>query len=417
VLSEYEARVVAFPNYELSTMNALGYVVHVKSPGTSGGETRSYQVAQALACAGLDVHLYGRINSSHAWTGQVHPHQLKKPTPIGTAQLLKDFARYHVKYAIERYHFPLFNVGFFAQQIRHNPVIFEVHGFPIDELALLARNHSGSPYLLANVISRTPRVLWTQLQKAVFRRAVHFIVTSEGTKKILIGLGVPHNRISVVYNCVDPALFRMEGFDSTSSRLEFGLPPGGEIILYAGSLAHEELATTIEAAATVISKRPCARFVYVGPGTPDFLQGSAHRLGIPKEHVHVLSPVPHHRMPSLLAAADVVLAPYSLESERFKLSFHYSPLKIMEALAMDKPVVTVSVDELHEVFAGVPNVLFAEDASPSSWAAGILRALDMSGSPTLAQGRAFVLDGHRWADVAEKYIEIIESIEVKTYER
>ena len=392
-------------------MRTISYVVHVKTPGTSGGETRSYQVAQALAAIGLDVHLYGQLKRSFSWHDKVHPHQLKTPTPFGLIQLLHDFSKFNVSVVIERYQFPPFNVGFLAQQTRRGPTILEVHGIPIDEYASLSQELPHRTSLLTGTLMKMPRSLWEKLQAAIFRHASHLIVTSSGTKNIFENLGVPPEKISVVYNSVDPVLFNPSDRETTTSRRMLGLPPDSQIVLYAGSFFHEELTIIIEAIPTIAKMFPAIRFVFIGTGPTNALSDRAQKLGLSGKHFIILPTIEHSRMPDLLSAVDVVLAPYSLASQRFKLGFHYSPLKIMEALAMEKAVVTVNAHELVDILNKLPNVHFVESGSTDSWKEGICKALEFSQSTSLQEGRTFVMDGYRWQDAAKKYLEIIRSIE------
>jgi glycosyltransferase involved in cell wall biosynthesis len=392
-------------------MTKIGYVVHVRTPGTLGGETRSYQVAQALAASGMHVHLYGKIDPTFQWARQIYPHQLSWPMPKAAAQLVYDLTRYQISVAIERYHFPIFNAAYFAQRIRKKPIIFEVHGFPIDEFRLMMQSNATDDNRVVRALMKAPTILWEKLQLKLFQNGDHFIVTSTGTQRILQKLGVPAERISVVYNCVDPALFDPADRDRAKLRRSFGLPEQGKIVLYAGSLFHEELMTIIAAAASIVKRDLHVRFLFVGQGSSADLTLAAQQQGLSAEHMSVLPPVPHQRMPDLLAACDVVLAAYALNSERFRQSFHYSPLKLMEALAMAKPVVTVDAEELRELFGRVPNVRFAQSGCSRAWASQIEAALAMMGDTALAQGRVFVLDGYRWQDAALRYTQIVQQIE------
>lgn len=392
-------------------MKPIGYVVHLKTPGISGGEVRSYQIAQALATLGTDLHLYGQIDQAFDWGGLVQPHQLCWPTPLAVPQLLWDFSRYQVDIAIERYQFPPFNVGSISQLIRNRPFVLEVHGFPVDEYAFNAKNVSSSVDPLLRLFSRVPRANWERLQFRLFERAAQLIVTSAGTRAILEKLGIPRQRVSVIYNCVDPARFDPGSCSTDTSRAALGLPLTGDIILYAGSLFHEELAVVVDAASTVVKVSPSVCFLCLGSGPSNALKARARETGLSEEQFLFRTPIPHSRMPDLLAAVDVVLAPYSLTAQRFEHAFHYSPLKVMEALAMKKAVVTVDAEELHDLFGQVANMQFVESGDSESWANAILRALEMRGSPELVHGRAFVMDGYRWKDAAQKYLAILQNIE------
>lgn len=391
-------------------MNPVGYIVHVKSPGTIGGEARSYQVAQALGESGASVHLYGQVDHSFRWFDKVYPHSLKRPTPVAMRQLLSDFSYYNVGVVIERYQYPPFNPGFFAQLLRKKPLVFEVHGFPIDEYRLFAHRRDIKVDSLARLVAGFPPKTWQWLQAAMFRRAAHIIVTSAGTKAMLVGMGIPEKKVSVIYNRVDPNLFSPIGQDQIACRMALGLPVDGQLVLFAGTFS-EELDFVFEAASIVIDTCPSVQFVFAVSGPDANVKALADKYAIDHQKLHIISAVPHQQMPGLLAAVDVVLAPYSLHSERFRQGFHYSPLKILEALAMKKSIVTIDVAELKGVFGSMPNMHFVESGCAKEWAKGILQSLALCQSPTLTLGRSFVMDGYRWQDAAQMYLDIIRATE------
>lgn len=388
----------------------LGYVVHVRTPGRLGGETRSYQVAQALTTEGMNVHLYGQVERDFPWARGVYPHVLARPTPSAIVQLVGQFNHFKIDVAIERYHFPIFNAGFFAQYLRKKPLILEVHGFPIDEFRLMKRSRVDRADFQIRALTAVPDGWWERLQRWLFLHTDHFIVTSAGSKEALVRLGVAARRISVVYNCVDPAMFDPQAYDAEAARRRWRIPPDVRVALCAGTLSHEEIETLIQAIGLLRRRRSDVLLLLVGKGERAHLVQIAQAAGLSRQEVQFLDPVSHQAMPELLAAADVVVAPYTLASERFRYGFHYSPLKVLEALAMAKPIVTVRAQELQTLFGALPNLHFAESGSGASWAEQIAAALERVGSPALHQGRAFVLDGYRWRDAAQSYRRIIEAV-------
>lgn len=390
----------------------LAYIVHVHTPGNAGGETRSYQVAQALAEIGYRVHLYGQPDYGYAWDSRVVPHTLLSPTIRAAMQLHNEFSQASVDVCIERYQFPPFNVGLWVQLYRRKPIILEVHGFPIDEFRLLLGQQSGAETSKAiELLMKLPLGVWTRLQSFIFRHTDHFIVTSSGTKKILEQLGAKPSRITVVYNRVNTVMFDPTLYSHDSLRADFGFNPDEIVFFYGGSLFHEELLLVVEAFGHMLKQGVRGRLVLFGPaGSADHIKQYAKKSDIPSDSFSVSSAIPHHQMPQLLTAVDVVLAPYTLASELFQSAFHYSPLKIMEALSMAKPVVTVNAPELRSVFESVPNIIFVEESTRDSWTNAMLAAAEMRSDPCLCQGRAFVESGYRWIDAAQQYASIIEGL-------
>ena len=392
----------------------IGYTVHVKTPGTQGGETRSYQVANALGRVGKTVHLYGKVRPGPDWHRLVTPHQLARPSTRAFLQLSRDFKHHDIHVVIERYQFPLYNIATIIQCLRQKPAILEVHGFPIQTYYSERNERTWVPKhdFATRALTALPNGVWIGFQRMLFKRISHFIVTSSGTKAILEKQGVDHSKITTIYNCVNPELFNPEiCYEEERRDLTSQSMDSTQTVVYAGSLHHEELETVIQSIPNIVRQRPQTRFLFVGEESHHKqLERYARTLGLMNGVIDFRPPVEHHKMPLLLAGASVVLAPYRLASPRFQNGFHYSPLKIMEALAMEKAVVTVDAGELKHVFGSLPNVQFATSGSISSWAAKIITALELSNSPDLQRGREFILDGRQWEHAALEYSAIVERL-------
>jgi glycosyltransferase involved in cell wall biosynthesis len=97
--------------------------------------------------------------------------------------------------------------------------------------------------------------------------------------------------------------------------------------------------------------------------------------------------VPHAKMPSCLAAADIGVAPFDISAHRpLSLGFYWSPLKIFEYMAAGLPVVAPAVDRIPSLVADGREGLLYDPASPGALA----RALETLGDPSLRRplGRA-----------------------------
>jgi glycosyltransferase involved in cell wall biosynthesis len=90
-----------------------------------------------------------------------------------------------------------------------------------------------------------------------------------------------------------------------------------------------------------------AVFVGDGPELPRVKQAAAGIRGI-----LFTGAVPHDRMPSVLASADVGVAPFDLGAHApLALGFYWSPLKIFEYMASGLPVVAPAVDRIPALVA------------------------------------------------------------------
>jgi len=165
-------------------------------------------------------------------------------------------------------------------------------------------------------------------------------VASEVLKTKALELGFAEDRIVTVPVGADPDFFSPD----TTPDAELELPAGtGPIVLYAGQLEGANYASLfIKAAALVLKKLPDTRFIVIGGGfTLPLLQKTAAELGL--THTMVFTDyVLHRRMPGILAHADICVATF----EDNQITRCKSPLKIVEYMAMARPIVASAVGEV-----------------------------------------------------------------------
>lgn len=137
--------------------------------------------------------------------------------------------------------------------------------------------------------------------------------------------------------------------------------------------------------------RPAYHFVLVGP------------VSIPNDvvelkrqaNIHFIDSVPYELIPSYIKGFDVGIMPFKLS----KLTHAVRPLKILEYLSMQKPVVATPIEELKDW----PGVLLA--ATPGDFAARIDEALQAGGIVGDPQTVAAFLKGSTWPEVVRPLME------------
>jgi glycosyltransferase involved in cell wall biosynthesis len=205
---------------------------------------------------------------------------------------------------------------------------------------------------------RLPRqlILWAA------RRAAALITVSEGLKERLVRLGITEDRINVLRNGVDLALFQPG--DRTAARARLNLK--GTTLLSVGNLVpakgHELL---IRAAVSL----PDARILVVGQG-PDAnsLRALARQLNV-ADRVSLLGALPHEKLPELYSASDALV----LASER-----EGWPNVLLEAMACGTPVVSTAVSGATELITCREAGLLLGERTPE----GVVRCVqDLLGAP------------------------------------
>lgn len=149
--------------------------------------------------------------------------------------------------------------------------------------------------------------------------------------------GCPAERVCVIPNGVDVDRFSPREPD-TSIRAELGLPPEGPVIGIIAALRpekdHEKF---LEVASLVQQSVPEASFLIVGDGDRRAqLEATAAELGLGRSVVFAGT---QSDIPQILATLDVFLLTSKMEA---------NPVSIMEAMAMERPVVAFDVGSIHQ---------------------------------------------------------------------
>jgi glycosyltransferase involved in cell wall biosynthesis len=206
-------------------------------------------------------------------------------------------------------------------------------------------------------------------------RADGLIAVSAALKEALIGLGAPADRVTVLRNGVDTALFA-PGVGANSrdrTRAELGL--SGQVLISVGQLIERKRHhLTIAAMASL----PGASLVIVGEGPErPRLEAMIAEHGLARR-VRLLGGMPHAALPRLYGAADAMVLASSREGWANVL---------LESMACGTPVVAMNIWGNPEVVRSPEAGLIVEDATPRGIAAGVMRLL--AAPPDRAATRAY----------------------------
>ena len=95
-------------------------------------------------------------------------------------------------------------------------------------------------------------------------------------------------------------------------------------------------------------KETALHLLIIGDGPQrEVLMRLSHELGVNKQ-VTFTGALPHAELPAHLAAFDIAVAPYLFSDE-----FYFSPLKVMEYLAMGRAIVAPRLGQLPALLQGV----------------------------------------------------------------
>jgi teichuronic acid biosynthesis glycosyltransferase TuaC len=223
------------------------------------------------------------------------------------------------------------------------------------------------------------------------RRAGGLIAVSSGLKGRLVELGVSAERVRVLRNGVDLALFRPSDREAARRALGFARPT----LLAVGNLvALKRHHLMIEA----LAQLPGVELVIVGKG-PE--RPSIERLAREQrvaDRVHLLGRVPQNRLPAIYSAADLLLLVSSHEGW---------PNVLLESMACGTPVVVSDIAGITDIVGAAEAGRIVADITPSRLAATVRDFLSVPPARAATRGYAEQFD---WQSTTEGQIALFKAI-------
>lgn len=223
----------------------------------------------------------------------------------------------------------IFNfAGVLAAKLTGRPLILEVN-------SPLALEHGEEGTVTAPGFAR-----WCE--RRVFRLASTILVVSGPLKRILIGEGVAPGKIVVMPNGVDLAAFGAAR-DATALRAGLGLGDATVIGFVGWFRPWHGLEMLVEAFARAELRSKGAKLLLIGdgPATPA-LRRQVAALGLDGAVVFA-GAVDHARIPDYLALVDIAAQPAA--------NAYCCPMKVIEYMAMAKPIVAPDQENITELLA------------------------------------------------------------------
>ncbi len=191
-------------------------------------------------------------------------------------------------------------------------------------------------------------------------------------RKAVSRFGVKEHKVVWVKNAIDSSYFRKAAERSFDLRDQLGIPREAIVIGAVGRLnAEKDYPNFIDAAKILLAERPNLYFTITGKGSlEETLRDQVRSTGIADRvlflgHFHDVRPV--------YAMTDI----YALSSTREGL-----PNAVLEAMAMEVPIVATNVDGVCEAVVHDEDALLVPARDPRRLADGIRTLLD---DPELAQ--------------------------------
>ena len=243
------------------------------------------------------------------------------------------------------------------------------------------------------------------LEKWLYRSASGVVVNTRTFHDHITARGVDSDRIELVYNGIDPALFspRPKNQDLLKSH---GLS-GQFTVAYVGTLGLAHGLTLLVDVAERMEERSDLCFVLIGDGADrEKLEADIAKRGL--ENVKLLGLQPRQSMPDWIASIDLLLV-LLRDLPVFETVI---PSKIFEFLAQERPVILAAKGEIRRMMNEAGGALVIDPEVADQLVAAIENVIDQ---PEAAAKRAAA--GRRWVeqdfirdDLARKMASFLERI-------
>jgi glycosyltransferase involved in cell wall biosynthesis len=261
--------------------------------------------------------------------------------------------------------------------------------------------YENMPELFISTFKTGPNHIGARLLRFLERISAgyaHRVIVSDGIpyKRVLESRGIPGEKITVVLNVPDDAIFDPESVDATKNGEHFRLISVSTIVERYG------VQTLIRAVPLLIEDIPELRVDVVGDGEyRSELEGLAHDLGV-VEHIRFTGMVPLESIPPFIAEADVGVMPM--------LADLGLPNKLFEYFALGKPSVASALPSLKLAF-DESYVLFYEPDDEKDMAR---RILELYYSPEKrasmsSRAQAFYRNCN-WQVMKHEYLKVYEEL-------
>jgi glycosyltransferase involved in cell wall biosynthesis len=274
--------------------------------------------------------------------------------------------------------------------------IVHAHEYKTDLLALLlARQRGIVPLATAHGWtgqSARERLIYYPLDKRLLARYPHVLAVSSDIKHTLVRHGARPERITVVLNSIDPRTFRRDRRQEAAARVALGLTTRHAVVGAVGRLERQKrFDLLLEAFAALLPRRPELRLAVVGDGSlRDELASVARSLGVSDACVFA-----GHQN-------DIVWIHHAFDLFVQSSEYEGTPNAVLEAMAMETPIVATDVGGTNELIAPDVHGLIVPPHDVPALTTAMEAALD---DPAAARARS---------DAARRRVEIELSFDART---
>ncbi len=240
------------------------------------------------------------------------------------------------------------------------------------------------------------------MEKLALKEADRVVTLSQAMKALIMSWGIAGDKIHVIPNAVDTRRFKPQPFD-IGLREHWSV--SGFIVGFIGSVTPYEGLLDLTAAIKRLRARGVAiSLVIAGTGSYEYELREAIR-GC--DFIHYAGAIPHHDVQRWYATFDCCAYPRKNDV----VCRYVPPMKVLEAMAMEKPVVVSDLPPLTEMVEHKVTGLVCQPNSPDSLAECLGSLMDKQLASQLATAaRGWVENNRTWKQNGERYVEMYSAI-------
>jgi glycosyltransferase involved in cell wall biosynthesis len=239
--------------------------------------------------------------------------------------------------------------------------------------------------------------------------AARIFVVSEVERRNLEARGVVGSKIVVNPNGVDVERFRPD-VGRTEARRELGLKDDDVVVGFVGTFGPwhgvEKLAAAIKAIPTNVR----VRFLLIGSGSLHTEVERQLETETRAGRVIFTGAVAHERVPALLDACDILVAPHVPLADGSE--FFGSPTKVFEYMAMGKAIIASRLGQIGEVLSDNETALLVEPGDVKELTEAMIKLIE-SGELRKrlgAKARETAVENYTWGHNARRVLDAYRSL-------
>jgi len=246
-------------------------------------------------------------------------------------------------------------------------------------------------------------------ERFLFRSADLLLSVSTPLKDYMVGQGAAAEKVVVLPNGTEPAVFRPDTAARAKIRQQLGIPSQGIVIGFVGILRPWHGVEMLLSAFSQIRNLPTQLvLLIVGDGPSEVeLKQLTHSLGIANRVVFT-GRVRHLQVAEYVASFDIAVSP--------RATFYASPMKIVEYMATGIPVVAPDMPNVRDLISNGQNgVLFQEENTDALTKSLESLIVNPGRRATLGENaRRAVVSFRTWRHNAQQVVDLVRRLTDET---